>query len=370
MKKFLAAILAVSIVFGAGTAVFDSAEHRSMKVYASSEYTEGTYGDLTYRNYGDYIEISGCDESAKSVEIPAEIDGVSVTSIGCYTFGSCEALTDIFVDENNTYYTSVDGVLFNKDKTAVCAYPRGKKDSEYTIPDSVTSIGENAFCSCSSLTSVTIPDSVTSIGEYAFQFCIGIKFVAIPDSVINIGMAAFIGCTALASVTIPYGVESIDACAFEYCSGLTSVIIPESVTSIGNSVFYLCEGLNTVIIPESVTDIGGGAFYGFTGTLYSREGSYVQLYAEEEKLNFVAIGMFGDVDDDGAINSSDASLVLREYALIATGGAPTFTKVQKIVADVNADGVFDSSDASGILAYYAYTATGGTDTLKRFLASK
>ena len=135
------------------------------------------------------------------------------------------------------------------------------KGSEY----SVTSIGNRAFSSCSSLTSITIPNSVTSIGEYAFQYCSGLTSVTIPNSVTSIGNYAFGWCSGLTSVTIGNSVTSIGESAFQGCSGLTSVTIPNSVTSIGNYAFLSCLGLTSVTIGNSVTSIGVGAFWGCSG---------------------------------------------------------------------------------------------------------
>ncbi|MDR1562246.1 MAG: leucine-rich repeat domain-containing protein [Dysgonamonadaceae bacterium] len=109
--------------------------------------------------------FSGCSKLT-SVTIPE-----SVTSIGERAFVSCYALTDIEVSENNKAYASENGILFNKSKSNLIKYPEGKQDASYTIPSSVTSIGEYAFCYCSGLALVTIPNSVTSIGEYAFAWC-------------------------------------------------------------------------------------------------------------------------------------------------------------------------------------------------------
>ena len=171
--------------------------------------------------------------SLTSVTIPD-----SVTSIGSGAFSNCTSLTSIEVSGNNKSYSSADGVLFNKDKTELITYPAGKTDSEYVIPNSVTSIGYSAFENCTSLTSVTIPNDVTSIGYGVFQ-----------------------GCTSLTSVTIPNSVTSIDSSAFSSCTSLIGITIPNSVTSIGYGVFQDCTSLSSVTIPNSVTSIGDSAFY-------------------------------------------------------------------------------------------------------------
>ena len=140
--------------------------------------------------------FSGC-RSLTSVTIPN-----GVTSIGDSAVHGCTSLTSINVAENNNRYASIDGVLFNKDYTVLVQYPTCKEDAEYTIPNSVTSIGYAAFCFSASLTSVTIPNSVTSIGNYAFFHCTNLTSVTIPDSVTNIGGDAFEDCTSLTSVTL------------------------------------------------------------------------------------------------------------------------------------------------------------------------
>jgi hypothetical protein len=124
--------------------------------------------------------FSGCS-SLTSVTIPN-----SVTSIGGMAFSGCDSLAAITVAAANTAYSSVDGVVYNKTQTSLIQYPAGKTGS-FTIPNSVTSIGDSAFSACTSLTSVTIPNSVVSIGR-----------------------AAFSGCTSLASVTIGANVDIKD----------------------------------------------------------------------------------------------------------------------------------------------------------------
>ena len=233
--------------------------------------------------------------SLTSVTIPD-----SVTSIDDWTFSSCTSLTSIEVSGNNKNYSSADGVLFNKDKSELITYPAGKTDSEYVIPNSVTSIGRYAFSGCKSLTSITIPDSVTSIGDYAFCSCENLTSITIPGSVTSIGNYAFERCESLTSVIIPDSVTSIGSSAFFDCVSLKSIevsgnnknyssldgvlfnkdktelitypagktdseyVIPNSVTSIGYSAFENCTSLTSVTIPDSVTSIGYGVFQGCT----------------------------------------------------------------------------------------------------------
>ena len=138
-------------------------------------------------------------------------------------------------------------------------YSDGK--TEHTIAISgLTSIGDNAFKNCSSLTSVTIGNSVTIIGTWAFYNCSSLTSVTIPNSVTTIGNGAFPLCTSLKSITIPNSVTIIGAAAFINCISLTSITVPDSVTSIGNHAFKNCSSLTSVTIGNGVTSIGTSAF--------------------------------------------------------------------------------------------------------------
>ena len=180
-------------------------------------------------------------KSLTSITIPN-----SVTSIGIYAFSGCDSLTSINVASDNDCFSGNNGVLFNKEKTELIKYPEGKSETSYTIPNSVTSIGESAFSDCYSLTSITLGNSVTSIGDWAFCVCTGLTSITIPDSVTSIGDRAFVDCRSLTSVTLGNSVTSIGGYAFAGCTGLASITIPDSVTSIGGYAFYDCSGLKDV----------------------------------------------------------------------------------------------------------------------------
>ena len=198
--------------------------------------------------------------SLTSVAIPN-----SVSSIGRYAFFGCFGLTSINVAESNLNYSSIEGVLFNKEKTTIITYPIAKTAASYVIPNSVTRIENYAFRDCSSLTSVTIGNSIISIGVGAFYGCTGLSTMSIGNSVTSIGASAFYNCKGLTSIDIPNSVTSIGDGAFEDCTGFTSLTIPNSITRIGERVFYQCSNLVSVVIPNSVTSIGSMAFFRCSG---------------------------------------------------------------------------------------------------------
>ena len=225
----------------------------------------------------------------------------SVTSIVASAFHGCTGLTSITVDANNPKYKSIDGNLYTKDGKTLIKYAIGTADTYFAIPDSVISIGYDAFYGCTGLTNITIGNGVTSVGVSAFRGCTGLASITIPDGVTSIGGCAFYGCEKLTSVTIPDGVSSIGVGPFVYCTSLTSITvdannpnyksidgnlytkdgktliqhaigkadtyfaIPDSVTSIGEGAFWGCTGLTSITIPDSVTSIGDFAFSGCTG---------------------------------------------------------------------------------------------------------
>ncbi len=235
----------------------------------------------------------------------------SVTYIGENAFLGCCSLESITVDPSNTAYKSIDGNLYTKDGSALISYATGKTNTSFTIPNSVTFVGESAFNRCLSLTNITIPSGVTSIGERAFDNCQSLTNITIPSGVTHIGDYAFFSCYSLESITIPNSVTYIGDFAFSNCNSLvyneydnayylgnnenpylllvkakntsitsctindntgliyysafsdcplTEISIPNNVTSIDDYAFADCKSLKSVTMGNSVTSIGIMAF--------------------------------------------------------------------------------------------------------------
>uniref|UniRef100_UPI004028D7FB leucine-rich repeat protein n=1 Tax=Prevotella sp. TaxID=59823 RepID=UPI004028D7FB len=221
---------------------------------------------------GDLAFVS-CD-SLTSINIPN-----SVTTIGNWGFGACKSLTSITIPNSvvtiignpfkgwhgnlkfeSKAFICEDHVLFNKNKTTLIAYIA--KETNYTIPNSVTTIGEEAFGGCKSLVNINIPNSVTTIGRGAFKGCKSLISINIPNSVTTIGSGAFVRCDSLTSINIPNSVTTIGKLAFWDCKSLVNINIPNSVTTIGKVAFSHCDSLTSINIPNSVTTIEKCAFDG------------------------------------------------------------------------------------------------------------
>lgn len=186
------------------------------------------------------------DQSLKSILIPK-----SVREIEDLAFFGCTSLTKISVVSANKYYSSKDGVLFNKRKTELVQYPCGKK-GQYTIPKTVREIEDYAFATSAGLTSVTIPGSVLEIGEGAFASS-GIQRVKIPAKVKEIDEDAFANCVNLASVKLGSGVASIEERAFSGCTSLKTITIGKKLRLVEERAFFGCSVLKKVNYAGSKT---------------------------------------------------------------------------------------------------------------------
>jgi len=292
----------------------------------------------------------GCDRLTE-ITLPG-----SLVSISPYAFKYCSRLKKIDVAESSSYFASIGGVLFSKDKNELVIYPYGNYQESYTVPDGVTSInegafynchlisvtlpgsvtaicdnaflestflrkinfpnrlktiGKNAFSQCFNLSGrVDLPNSVTSVGPGAFYLCNGITGVTLSNRITKLEKDVFYGCTSLAEITIPNGITSIGEYALGLCSSLTSVRIPGSVTSIGDYAFAGCSYLESIEIPKSVKSIGEGVFSNSPGlTVYTPKGSYAQSYAAKNGIKYSS-GAFKAPEAVKKILIDEAALVL------------------------------------------------------------
>ncbi|MDE6792930.1 MAG: leucine-rich repeat domain-containing protein [Muribaculaceae bacterium] len=219
--------------------------------YEGTTYVVTSIGEDAFRGFKEMT----------SVEIPA-----TVNTIEKMAFYGCDGLKKAgFASIAQVCGLGFGNEFANPLQYAYNLYIEGEEIKDLVIPDSVCSIGENAFNSCRGLTSVKIPDSVTEIGNYAFKCCNGLISAEIPASAVSLGRGIFYGCLGLTSVQLPATISSIEREMFYGCGKLEEIDIPNSVTSIGNLAFYYCKGLREINIPESVSLIEGSAFEGCKG---------------------------------------------------------------------------------------------------------
>lgn len=343
-KRLLAGLLAVTLIWGCtGSAATVNAATDDTAAYLLQESTDGKVivnadgmavleenaGDVTDIDVADDVKMAKADKNGfviekgvlkkytgsggditipdgvKSIENYAFGNNFNVTSVVIpkslvsmegNVFSYCMSLKEIKVSKNNQYFSSENGILYDKKKKVLLQCPR-EMEGDIIIPETVVKIGDNAFFNCYYLTSISIPESVTSIGKYAFHFCLRLLNVTIPKNVKSIGVGAFAGEARMSDIQvsednkyftsengilydkkkkvliqcpraksgeikIPESVTNIGEEAFEYCQNVTSIIIPESVTNIGRVAFESCENLTSVIIPQGVTQIEESTFAG------------------------------------------------------------------------------------------------------------
>ena len=220
-KKIISGLLALTFVLG-GAAIPGTFVDNSVVASAAEVLT---YGDYEYTINGGTAEITKYTGTDEVVEIPGEINGAAVTSIGKFAF------------QKNNNITKV------------------------TIPEGVVSIGGSSFSSCKNLIEVEMPDSVKTLGSIAFSSCSALKKVRLSSNLKEIEIAVFVDCTALTDIKLPSGITSIGENAFRSCSSLENINFPEGLQSIKDYAFSNCEKLVSISLPDSVTTIGTLAFY-------------------------------------------------------------------------------------------------------------
>ena len=233
-----------------------------------------TSSNWEYVVNGENVYIMKYTGTEEDVVVPVVIDGKKVVSIGedtftdCKTlknitlsenikniesnsreafpcFNGCDNLENIIVDENNSEFSSEDGVLYSKNKEVILLYPRGKNVAEFVIPEHVKYLGRKVFSKCENLKRVSIANGIKDLSDGLFDGCSSLESIDIPESLESIGVGAFSGCESLKDIVIPNGTKSIGIYAFSNCKSLKEIAIPSTVESLaetndGNMV----EGIN------------------------------------------------------------------------------------------------------------------------------
>ena len=257
--------------------------------------------------------FSGCN-NLTSITIPA-----SVNSIGGTPFNGCSSLNSIVVDSSNETYESPTGsnaIIQKSSKTLVA----GCKST--IIPESVTTIGNNAFAGCS-LSSIVIPSNVTAIGYSAFSGS-NLSSIILSEGLKTIGEKSFFNCYRLSHIILPNTLTTIGVSAFQGCTNLPSMIIPGSVTTIGGSAFYDCANLSSIVIPN-VTSIGGSAFYGCTSlesaTIEGGTIGYQQFYGCNKLESVVLNDNVTTISNNAFIGCSSLTSITIPRSVTAIGSS-------------------------------------------------
>lgn len=186
----------------------------------------------------------------KTIQISKNVEQVESNA-----FRSCHSLENIIVAEENPNYLTIDGILYNKDKTELICYPSEKQGKTYTIDENVKTIKEYAFSNNYHLEDVDV-STVEAIERGAFYGIQTLKKVKLPEAITQMGTAVFSGDISLKEVTLPKGITKLEACTFTDANGLLKVNLPSTITEIGDYAFTGCSYLQELAIPVGTKKIG------------------------------------------------------------------------------------------------------------------
>ena len=277
MKQRIAALAAaLLVVLGAASVLQSCSAKKAWTQDGLRMSLEG--GTLTVSGDGELTALGPFDnkdeEDADDLPVETLVLGPGVTGFGNGALADCGELRAITAAEDNPYLVSVDGVLFSRDMTVLVRYPPARSGSSYSVPESVTAIGDDGFGGCRELREISLPEGLSAIGDRAFNGCARLAQAVLPESLTGLGKSAFGGCHALTEIRIPAGLTRIGDCAFQDCAGVTAFTVDE-----GNPSYYAADGVlfrrqNNVLVqfpngsglteyavPERVTEIGDSAFY-------------------------------------------------------------------------------------------------------------
>ncbi len=245
MEAFYGCPNLTSVTLGTNVAIVGDAAFESSPALAG----------ITFPNS---VTVIGGDAFAECAGLTNIMIGTGVTNILSQAFLGCPNVTAIAVASGNPAFSSVGGVLFNKNQTALALYPAGSNGTSYVIPDSVTNIVEDAFMDAYNLTGITLGPNVQSIGDSAFEDCYSLTSIILPDSVTNIGFSTFYDCVSLTNVVIGSGLNNLGFQVFSYCVNLAGVYFTGNAPAMNSDVFDDDSAATTYYLPGTT---GWGATF-------------------------------------------------------------------------------------------------------------
>ena len=322
----------------------------------------GKVEDLTF---GKGLKTVGTSAFSNAKALKTVNVNAACTSLPTNAFENDTALESIVVDKDNIAYASYNGALMNKDMTKILLYPKSKAGA-YTVPDTVTEIGAEAFSKCVNLTEITIGDGVTSIGNNAFAECSALEKATIGNGVTTIGTSAFQNCPKLAEVVFGSSVKTIGNYAFNNDTALTSANLSDTTETIGDYAFNNCPNLETVDFGKSLKAIGAWAFYGckkLTGVTTPATLEKIETEAFYNCTGIKTVELYGndlDIHNWGFENISGAeSIVLHEG--VKSVGANVFTNTKSLKTVIIPKSL-ESINANAVTGYSSFTGFCYEDT--------
>ncbi|MFK7849808.1 MAG: leucine-rich repeat domain-containing protein [Akkermansiaceae bacterium] len=239
-------------------------DEKGLKRIAITGVLPGVKGQIVLPASIDGHEVYGIDENALS-----KCEGVTeivlpktIRFLKAGTLNRCKGLQKITVAEDHPEFSSMDGLMFNKEKTKLLSVPSGRQ-GHFEVPAKTAEIGPGAFAFCIGLKSVSIPAGVTDIGNrhgWVFQGCVNLERIDLPETVTNIGQKSFQDCSSLKELTIPPKVTAIPFGLFWKCGELKTVTLPDQIVTVGNYAFADCTNLTLEKLPKALTEVGAYAF--------------------------------------------------------------------------------------------------------------
>ena len=342
-KKAIAVMLSAVMMLTAGSMPIAV---NAATVESSSAVAEqtGTYNDFSYSINGTDVTITGYTGTETEIEIPSEINGCPVTSIGDSAFEKSE-LINIEIPDS----------VISLGKYAFYAC---ENIEEIVLPDNIEVIPGSCFISLTKLKKVKLPANLKTIGAYAFYMCGNIEEIVLPDNIEVISEGCFRGLTKLKKLKLPANLKKIEAHAFNHCASLSEIEIPDKVTTIETKAFFDCTKIKSVTLPKGIQEIGGAAFgiyivdqvyfetgkvkefkiAGYRGTAAEEYANYYGFIFED--LTYIPMG---DVNLDEDVSVLDVTM-LQRYCTSTI----ELTDKQLSYADVDDNGSIDINDVTAI----------------------